>query len=301
MRNMKDLILFGVFVYCLFNLYMSHDMSIFILTLAFSIIFFIRHICLKNNNYLSVLKNRNTVRNLLLAQKKYFSLLLTHDLKIPTLAQLRGLQALKNKNTGELNIEQREIISQIEYSCNYILDMISMIINTYQFEANEHKLIYEKFSMSELLIKCFEELSERSKEKNLTFIYTQSAEDTKIEADKKEIKRVIINLLNNAINHSFSGSQIEVNIYTSRNNLKLTISGMQLNFNEQNKLFNKSYSYIPEYSTIGQNIGMYLSKKIIEFHKGKIYSSHDTKVNNILAFEIPRYSRNLENKQEVFA
>ena len=84
-------------------------------------------------------------------QKEYFIETLTHDLKVPTLAQLRGLELLNSELVGTLTPAQRELTSQIEESCKYILDMISMIVNTYKFECGQNKLVYDKFDFSQLL------------------------------------------------------------------------------------------------------------------------------------------------------
>ena len=291
MRNMKDLIILTLF-YCLFYfVFISNNNFAFIFLNFIILYFWLMYINQRYRNKALILKYKDNLDKILHSQKKYFSMVLTHDLKIPTIAQLRGLQSLRAISPN-LSREQKEIISQTEYSCKYILDMISMIISTYEFETKKQKLVYETFNMSDLLIKCFEEMSERAIEKNLTFTYSKSTNDTNVEADKAEIEKVIKNLLNNAINHSFSGSNIDVSICANKHCIKLTISGMQLSFDKVNNIFQKSNNIIPQYTTIGQNIGMYLSKKIIEFHNGKIYSSYDTKVNNKLIFEIPRYSSN---------
>ena len=227
-------------------------------------------------------------------QKEYFIETLIHDLKIPTLAQLRGLELIKNESFGEINGEQKELITQIETSCKYILEMISMVLNTYRFETGQNQLIYEVFNISELVMSCFNKISPQAQEKNITFSYGTNKENTCIEADKKEIQQVILNLLSNAIAYSDRNERISVNTTLANNQLKLTIvsHGMILSERECKTLFDRSSWESPKYTTIGHGIGLYLCKKIIDVHNGEIYASTDGISTNSFSFIIPQYKQN---------
>lgn len=222
-------------------------------------------------------------------QKEYFIETLIHDLKVPTIAQLRGLEVLKKGTLGALNCDEIELISQIENSCKYILDMIAIVLNTYRFENGQNKLYYEKFNISELLLKCFEELSEDTKEKNLTFAYAGAEAPIILEADKSEIKKVIIHLLLNSILYSNKNEKILITILEEANQLKFTITskGIPLSERECCTLFDRASTHSPKYSTIGNGIGLYLCKKIIDVHKGNIYASTDGKCTNTITFTLP--------------
>ena len=52
-------------------------------------------------------------------------------------------------------------------------------------------------------------------------------------------------------------------------------------------MFDKTIDSVPKYSTIGHGIALYLCKKIIESHKGKIYASTDGIETNRFTFTIP--------------
>ena len=274
---MKYIIGITIFLYYLIQLYKTGSSQSLHVIGLFVIIFSIKYI-----RKSKLLKNSNKIcNNYLSKQKNEFIETLNHDLKIPILAQLRGLELMKNEILGELNNNQSEMIEQIEYSCKYTLEMISMLANTYMYENNNYKFNIEVFSITELLISCFDNLANRAKEKNLTFSYTSESKDTIIEGDKNGIKKVILNLLINAINHSHSGGEIIVNINSNDKKIFFSISGMELS---DTYFIQKSSK--TNYTTIGHDIGMELCKKIIEFHQGKIFiSKHPQKT---LTFVIPK-------------
>lgn len=225
-------------------------------------------------------------------QKEYFIETLIHNLKIPTIAQLRGLELMSTGVLGTLTEEQKELVTQIQDSCKHILDMISMVLNTYRLESGQNHLYYERFSVAELLISCFEDLSSAAKEKNITLVYAASQDDTTVEADPAEIKKVITNLLDNAIIYSNRDEQIVVDITTQNNQLKCTITSCGITLSERDCLtaFNRLGSNAPKYTTIGHGIGLYLCKKIIDVHHGKIFASTDGEKTTTFTFIIPQYN-----------
>lgn len=63
--------------------------------------------------------------------------------------------------------------------------------------------------------------------------------------------------------------------------------GIILSERECMTMFDKTIDSAPKYSTIGHGIALYLCKKIIESHKGKIYASTDGIETNRFTFTIP--------------
>lgn len=228
-------------------------------------------------------------------QKEYFIETLIHDLKVPTIAQLRGLELLKSGTLGNLNNDAVDLIVQIEASCKYILDMIATVLNTYRFENGQNRLYYEQFDLADLLLECFEQLADETKEKNLTFVYKAADCNTTLEADKTEMKKVIILLLQNSILYSNKNEQIIVNITKESNQFKFSITscGIKLTETDCMKLFDRIASHTPKYTAIGNGIGLYLCKKIIDVHKGKIFASTDGTNTNTITFLIPACNQEL--------
>lgn len=100
------------------------------------------------------------------AQKENFISTLTHDLKNPTLAQIRALELLINDTFGKLTPDQHEIITHTLNSCKYMLNMILTILHTYKFDAGIVKLNYSKFDVIEVTKKIIAEYLFMAKDKN---------------------------------------------------------------------------------------------------------------------------------------
>lgn len=244
------------------------------------IIFLFIHLkCLNKENRLLKLEIDKSDRH-----RQYYIETLMHDLKVPAIAQLRGISLLKNGYS-----DNKEILANIEQSCQYSLDIISTLVNIYRFENGETNLNIEKINFSELVKECFDELSIISKDKNLTFILEKNDENTVAEADKTEIKKVIINILSTAISYSNKGGEIYVKLLSDCCDLKVVVQtkGISLSALECKNMF-CAYNEKDNFTNVGQGIKLYMCKKILEWHKGNIYASTDNISENKFIFTLPR-------------
>ena len=69
-----------------------------------------------------------------LKEKETYITILSHDLKIPTIAQIRALELLLNGHFGNLNNEQKEILQLILESCKYLYKVILTLMLTCKLE-----------------------------------------------------------------------------------------------------------------------------------------------------------------------
>lgn len=212
-------------------------------------------------------------------QREYFINSLSHDLRIPTIAQIRALDLVKSEKFGVLNDVQKDMLEQIEESCKCILNLLSLMINTYSMEKNNYKLIYEKINLAEIISSCFDELYPKAAEKQITFEYDSKIKNLYITADKAELKKVIINILLNSISNAYTGEKISITAKSGYKKIRFTFS-----CKNKAKYFSDNES---NYTSVGQSIIMSFCKKIIEIHKGKIIENNNL---NSFSFELPEYS-----------
>ena len=91
-------------------------------------------------------------------QRETFVASLGHDLKNPTIAQIRSLELLLKGSFGELSNEQKELLEMVLDSCRYMNGMLATLLATYRNYGGAIKLNFENFSFSELLQECVTEM-----------------------------------------------------------------------------------------------------------------------------------------------
>lgn len=226
-------------------------------------------------------------------RKDTFIATITHDLKTPTTAQIKALDLLLKNSFGELNDEQKDIITQIKQSCEYMNNLIFTILNTYLYDNGQTKICPVSFNLVNLINETIYDLSNLLKERKQNVVIKSNINSNKIVADRFQLKRVFINLLTNAINYGFKESTIEVILNETDTETTLKVQNKS-NYIPQDKLeeiyekFKKTEN--AKFSETSTGLGLYLAKQIIDAHNGKVFA-HSSKDNTCtFGFSLPKIS-----------
>lgn len=230
-------------------------------------------------------------------RKNSFIATLTHDLKTPTIAQIRALDLFLNEAFGAISEEQKLMLEQIKHSCQYMYDLIFTILDTYIYDNGLTKINPVKFNMQDLINETIRGLSNLLSERNQKLRINVDLVSSNIVADKLQLKRVIINLFSNAITHGFKNSEIEVFVGENDENMKFEIKNKSEYIAEgQMKEIFEKYKHKENSKSMktSTGLGLYLSKQIIDAHNGKMYAHSDEDQNCVFGFEIPKNTSLIE-------
>ena len=205
-------------------------------------------------------------KNKLEAQKELFLTTLTHDLKNPVQAQLMSLKMLKSGTLGNLNSAQEEILDILLESSDYMEKMLYSILRTYKYDNGLIELDKKNCDIGKLTQTCMKEVEALAGDRGIKINYEYKP--IEITIDSEQIRRVISNLINNAINYAYKNSEIKINIKNDEN-IRFSISnfGFPIPESVQNHIFEK---YSTGNNLKGIGLGLYFSKKVIEAHGGII-------------------------------
>ena len=145
------------------------------------------------------------------------------------------------------------------------------------------------------LIEMWHDEEAMLKEKNVTInVHTQGSQFN-TECDRMQIKRVLTNILGNAISYAYDNTQIDVTIRQYENGISFEAKNQSAYINPEtmNNLFKKYVSHAAKFNKVGVGLGLYLSKQIIDAHDGEIYARSFEDNHNIFGFILP-----LVNKTE---
>jgi two-component system sensor histidine kinase KdpD len=110
-----------------------------------------------------------------------------------------------------------------------------------------------------------------------------------VKADFILIEQVLINLLNNAMKYSSSGSKIFIDVKKGEKEIELIVSdnGPQIPVEDRERIFNKFYRSYTQKETSGTGLGLSICKGIIEAHGGSIRLDSNSQDGNDFIFTIP--------------
>lgn len=203
--------------------------------------------------------------------KEDFVATLTHDLKVPIIAEANMLEFFLQEKFGTLNDKQKEALENMKASNKELLDLVQIVLETYRLKEDEIDLNLEKISVKKFLNIVAEEMTYIAQKTNNKIVVIVP-EDYDIEIDFLHFKRVLKNLVNNAILYGKSNTDIEIiaKIVNEKSQIIVKDYGKGISAEDIEKIFNKYFSASKKFRKIGTGLGLYLSKKIVEAHGGKL-------------------------------
>lgn len=232
--------------------------------------------CGKNKikGFVNVFKN---IDNEILSekQKESFIATLTHDLKTPTNAQTKILNLMLNGSFGKLTEQQHEMLHLTQLSCRYMSDLISTIVDTYRYDCGNIKLKEENVDIINMIKKICKSIATLAHEKGQHIEFKRGIEKYFVYCDELQMKRVILNLLSNAVNYGFEKTSIVINFELNDGVADLSVTNKSFHIPEEQleNIFDKfSKTTLSGFNKASTSLGLYLSKNIIDMHNGKIYA-----------------------------
>jgi len=224
----------------------------------------------KNKRYVVLIKNITSEKEIE-TLKEDFVATLTHDLKVPILAAGNIIDFFLDEKFGEINEKQRMALSNMKTSNNELIELVQIVLDTYKLRDNKIALFKEDIGIKSLLEESVAEMAPIA-EKTGNNIVLSVQNDCTAAIDKLQMKRVIKNLIQNAISHGKPQTNIDIKVSNDDKNMFISVIdyGKGISKEDLDKIFNKYYSTVKRFRKIGTGLGLYLSKEIIKAHGGDI-------------------------------
>ena len=213
---------------------------------------------------------------------------LTHDLKSPINAEILAIKyILKNQDKNQVVTD--EILSELLNSAQYMKLVTDKILCHYKQKNSVLTLNKEYSSFIKIVLSSIEEMRYLAADKNIELKLYSEDESSKILVDKLEIKRVLNNLIANAIEYSHTNSYIDIRIKYSNENIICEVEdyGTGINLEKYNCVFDEYMSLSKTQKKVGFGLGLSICKKIILAHGGKIKIDSTPNKGTKIVFQLP--------------
>lgn len=202
------------------------------------------------------------------ARKDEFIGIASHELKTPLTGMSGYLQLLERNLAKDANLA---FVKKTKGQLNKLLALVADLLDVSKVQAGKLDLTMETFNLHTLLAETLEVIQLLNKTHELLF--TSDSNELLVRADKQRMEQVIINLLNNAIKYSPGAKQVEINLATAGQQVKVTVKdfGIGITAEQQKDIFSRFFRADGlAHHMSGLGLGLYISKEIIERHKGHI-------------------------------
>ncbi len=227
------------------------------------------------------LKNLEEIRKDLVSK-------ITHEISTPLTGIAGFVEAIEDKIIPENEIPK--IVKTIKEEVERLTKLIDDLRNYSFIESINFKLNFEDINLKEEIEYILEIIKNKYKDKNIKIEI--SLEQILIKGDKKRIKEIFINILDNAFKFSKENGTVYIKNYKDRNYAYVSIKdeGIGIDKEDLNKIFTKFYrgKNAELNGTKGTGLGLLITKELVEAHKGKIEikSEKDKGTEVIVSFPI---------------
>jgi len=217
---------------------------------------------------------------------------LAHELKTPVFNIQGYVDTLLDTdlNDPELN---RKFLERAGASCDRLADLIKDLDQITSFESGNIPLELVKFDVVALARETIEMLEPQSREKNITLrIRNANEKAIFVEADKKRIQQVFVNLLVNSINYGKDNGETRIRFYDMGDNLLIEVAddGIGIGIEHLPRIFERFYRVDKSRSRNegGSGLGLAICKHIIDNHNQNISVRSTENVGSTFGFTLKK-------------
>lgn len=208
--------------------------------------------------------------------KSEFIAMASHQLRTP-LALIKGLVSMILEGSYGMPVDEMEKpLKNIFDSNERLIRIVNDLLSISKVELGKLEVNKESIQLEELIEKVFSELKPRAEKKGI-YLKWQKPENKLplIEADPLKINQAIYTVIENAIRYTTEGgAEITVEAANQKIRIKVKDTGEGMDKNESQRIF-ESFTRGGagvRLWTQGAGLGLYLAKRYIELHAGKIWA-----------------------------
>ena len=197
----------------------------------------------------------------------------SHDLRNPV-AAIAGLAEFLKDDCANMTEGQREIVECIEEAGKSVVNLLNELLDLSTLEKGELELEKEPGSLSELvrnLVPLFKGESER---KNITLSLVCEDDLPPVEMDRQQMRRVVDNLISNAIKFTPSGGRVSLRVGKRNASVFMEVddTGPGIAEKEVDRLFKEfgKTSNVPTGGEKSTGLGLCICQRIVDAHIGII-------------------------------
>jgi heavy metal sensor kinase len=213
----------------------------------------------------------------------------SHELRTP-IAIVRGESEVTLAKESRSEAEYREALSVVNDESTRLSKIVEDLFTLARADSGELKADRREFYVDELVAECVRAIRTLAKKRNITVEFSNS--EMQVCGDEALLRRLFLNLLDNAVKYNIDGGTIRVSV--SGNSVSVSNTGPGIPPEQQELIFERFYraeksrSRRAETTTSGAGLGLSISRKIADLHDAELKYSRMLPGENTFTIIFPR-------------
>lgn len=230
--------------------------------------------------------------------KDEFIGIVSHELRTPLSIIKEAVSLILEGSQGKINEQQDEILSIAKDNVERLARIINDLLDLTKIEADKLSLRKTGIDLTKTIKMIASSFESKAKEKGLELRIKCPEKGLEIYVDEDRIIQVLANLVNNAIKFTSRGF-IQISAQERENTVVCAVSdtGIGISKEDLSKVFDKfrQVGRIEGSVEKSTGLGLTITKRIVELHKGKIWVRSEVGKGTRFSFSLPKLS-----SEEVF-
>ncbi len=214
-----------------------------------------------------------------------------HELRTP-LTAIRGYTSLLQMHyASQLDESAKELLTRLIVSTTNLTNLIDNLLSVSRIERNDLTVEVKPLDIATIIKDIYASYKQEAITRKQIFSLNLPDNLPMVMADPFRIGQVFINLISNAINYTPDSGKVSVSVSVKNDHLEITVqdSGEGIPKEAMPRLFTKFFrvSGSLEQGSKGSGLGLYITKSIIELHKGKIWAESTLGKGSTFSFTLP--------------
>jgi signal transduction histidine kinase len=217
------------------------------------------------------LETNNTRLQEIMGDKNELMQILVHDLKSP-LSNIKMLSYLFEEFSE--SEEHKDLLTIFDNSLTFIIHLIEQMETLNSVENYPLNNFLEEFDLKSFISEIIKSFDSTAEAKKITLNLDYNSKRTNIATDMNFLKRVLYNLMSNAIKFSSFEKRIIISVADINQNFTISVKdeGPGISKDDQDKLFDKfnKLKNKPTNNESSSGLGLYIVKKLLKNLHGEI-------------------------------
>jgi len=223
--------------------------------------------------------------------KDEFISMASHQLRTPLTSVKGYLSMVLDGDAGSVTPKQQKLLLEAYNSSERMARLIADFLNVSRLQTGKFVLEKEPIDIKEIVKQEADNLELIAKTRKIKFRLKIADDDMPLIADGAKIQQVVMNFIDNAIYYSHQNSTVIIKLERLKNSVAFTVvdTGIGVAEADQPKLFHKFYraKNARKQRPDGTGVGLFMARRVIEEHGGKIIFSSREGKGSTFGFKLP--------------
>ena len=227
--------------------------------------------------------------------KSDFLAKMSHELRTPLNAVIGFSDTMRMELLGPIQIPRyKEYLNDIYESGNYLLSLVNDLLDLSKIEASQMKLAERTVGLAELIDSCRRMVEQRAEAHSIRLTFAVPSDPPVVRADENALKKIVINILANAVKFTPAGGAVTVRCDTDDTGevvISVADTGNGIAKADLERVMQPFIQLQTGAENSGTGLGLPIAKALAELHGGSLDLASTVGVGTTVTLRLPAERR----------